>query len=656
MTDLADAPVEGSGLDAERSSVVSTLLARFGRHVDPSVISAALVPVEAFEEIDAVAAGARSYGLRRPATDRSIDGFEPSASFVADPDARVDRTLALYRGAFGALWFLVIAAVFLVIPGVAVPALVRYFVDTSLVGGMDASEGTVVLALVAAAIVTYLLSYIEYVILGRLAQRMKVLLEARFVRHLLRLPIPEVERRQAGTLSLEAGSTSRLAHLAAFYVPESMLNVVTVVLFFAVMTAYSWKLSVLTLVLVIAYLALVQLLMRNRGPVDRALLDARVELERFTIQGIESIESIKASSSEHEFRAQWANRQRALRAATSRVNVLGQVIAITAPMFQLLSIGLVIIGGAALVLGGTLTLGTLVAFQGLLAAMMMNLSYVVFAGSSVPELSNRRQRMDRVLAEPEDMELSARSVLVQEPIERGAGSIEVRGLVFGYDRSAPPLIDGLGFSVARGGRIALVGASGSGKSTVAKMVTGQVVPWQGEILFDGVARAAIGGEDLASIVAYVAQETTLFEGTVMENLTMLDDSIPAEAVERAAADACILSEISRRPGGLRSRVDPGGRNMSGGQRQRMAIARALVRDPEIIVLDEATSALDPIVEFEVEQKLRERGITSLVIAHRLSTIRDADEIIVLGAGRVLQRGTHDELVSVPGHYKDLVDG
>lgn len=534
--------------------------------------------------------------------------------------------------------------------------MVRYFVDTSLVDGIHLGESRLVLALFAASASIYLLSYISYIVLGRLNQRLKVLAESRFVRHLLRLPIPTIESREAGRLALEVGSVNRFVQLAGLTVPEAVVNLVTIVLFVVVMLIFSWQLTLLTAVLSISYAAMVQLLMRSRRSVDKTLLDSRVELERFTIQGIQAIESIKATSSEHEFRSIWAVKQRTLQAATSRVNVVGQLIAITAPMFQLLSIGLVIIGGALLVLNDSLSLGTLVAFQGLLSVLMVTMGTVVFAGSSAQEMTNRRRRADAVLDEPEDIEVSARSVVRLPEIARGDGSIEVRGLVFGYDRGRPPLIDGLDFSVARGGRIALVGASGSGKSTIAKMVTGQLVPWDGQIIFDGVPRALIPGPELASIVAYVPQEATLFEGTMYENLTMLDDSVPAVAVERAADDACILSDIVKRPGALNSRVEPGGKNMSGGQRQRMAIARALTGDPEIVVLDEATSALDPIVEHQVEKNLRSRGVTTLVIAHRLSTIRDADEIIVLDAGRVIQRGTHDELVAVPGHYRDLVNG
>ena len=232
----------------------------------------------------------------------------------------------------------------------------------------------------------------------------------------------------------------------------------------------------------------------------------------------------------------------------------------------------------------------------------------------------------------------------------------MRGLTFGFDPAGSALINGLDLDVAPGRRLALVGPSGSGKSTVARLLTGQLEPWEGSIRFDHVPRALLPRAVLAASVAYVAQEVTLLEGSVADNITMFDPSISIDQVVRAAADAGLLDEIAARPGGLASRIDAGGRNLSGGQRQRLAIARALATEPAVLVLDEATSALDPLVEATVEANLRRRGCTCVVVAHRLSTVRDADEIVVLDAGRVVERGTHDELIAALGLYRELVGG
>jgi ABC-type bacteriocin/lantibiotic exporter with double-glycine peptidase domain len=436
-----------------------------------------------------------------------------------------------------------------------------------------------------------------------------------------------------------------------------MLSVLTIVFYLGLMVLYDPVLTAVAAGMAVLNGVALVLVSRRRRDGNRRLLQDEGKLMGTTMSGLGMIETLKASAAESDFFAKWSGQFVTALNARQELGAYTTLLTCVPPMLQAVTVALVLTLGSLRVMDGELTIGMLIAFQYLMSSFLAPVHRLVQAGSLLQQAEGDLTRLDDVLrCRPvpgvETMRVDAETTL------RGAvklhGALELRDVTFGYSRRAPPLLEHFSLSLAPGAWVALVGGSGCGKSTVARLVAGLYQPWDGEVLLDGVPRARVPRPVIANSVAMVEQDVVLFPDTVAANLRLWDRSLPREQVERAAQDAEVHEVILARRGAYDGTLREGGRDVSGGQRQRLEIARALATNPSLLILDEATSALDPVTEQRLMANLRRRGCACVVVAHRLSTIRDCDEIIVLDRGRVVERGTHRALLAAGGPYARLV--
>jgi NHLM bacteriocin system ABC transporter peptidase/ATP-binding protein len=584
--------------------------------------------------------------------------FEPGPNFVKGGSRR-SLLPALRRRLTGsevAVVYVVLASLALVIPGLIIPAFARIFVDSVLVAGLRSWVVPLLVGMAVTAALRAALTWLQQYYLLRLETKLALSTSSKFLWHVLRLPIDFFNQRYAGEISSRVAINDRVAQLLSGELATSLLNAVLVVFYALLMFGYDAVLTAVAIAIALANIVALRYVARRRVDVNQRLLQERGKLLGTAYNGLQMIETLKATGSESDFFARWAGQQAKVISAEQELGVATQVLSAVPPFLQTLSTVAILLVGGLRVMEGELTIGMLVAFQTLMASFIAPVNQMVGLGGRLQEASGDMSRLDDVLRYLPDEQVE-RAALAAPPADspvKLAGYVELRDISFGYSRHDPPLIAGLNLKLNPGDRVALVGASGSGKSTISKLVAGLYQPWEGEILIDGRPRADIPRPLLVNSLAMVDQEIFLFEGPVRENLALWDSTISEADVVQAAKDACIHDEITARPGGYDHLIEEGGRNFSGGQRQRLEIARALATNPTVLVLDEATSALDPITENIIDDNLRRRGCTCLIVAHRLSTIRDCDEIIVLDRGRVVQRGTHEQLWAVDGPYSRLI--
>ena len=580
--------------------------------------------------------------------------FEPGEDFKPEgkPRSMISYAKERLSGAGAAVAFAALTAVISALLGIITPAFSRVFLDRLLTGENPDWLMPFTLALAGISVIQLVAAWMQAVYSLRINGKLAVVGNTTFLWKVLRMPMEFFSQRMAGDIQGRQSANAEIAgHLVNTFAPLA-LDAVMMVFYLAVMLRYSVLLTMIGLVSVFANLLLSGVISQKRVNITRVQMRDAGKLAGMTVAGIEMIETIKASGAENGFFEKWAGYQASVNASQVKFQRTNQLLGLLPALVSSLCGTAVLMTGVYLTMDGSFTVGMILAFQGFLSSFVSPAMTLISAGQTLQEMRTDMERIEDVMKYPTDPALEAADDSAE--YSKLSGAVELRHVTFGYSRLAEPLISDFSMTLKPGSRVAFVGPSGCGKSTISKLISGLYKPWSGEILFDGRPISQIDRSVFTGSLAVVDQDIILFEDTIANNIKMWDNSIEDFEMIMAARDAQLHEDIMQRDGGYQYKLTEGGKDLSGGQRQRLEIARVLTQDPTIIILDEATSALDAKTEYDVVKSIKDRGITCIVVAHRLSTIRDCDEIIVMEQGRVVERGTHEELMRRGGTYTQLV--
>ncbi len=587
--------------------------------------------------------------------------MEPGAEFVKG--GRKANTLFSLRsrlkGAVAALLYCTVAGFFLTLAGLVEPVFSQVFVDEILIEGRQAWLRPLLLGMAITAVFQGGLTLLRLRYLRRLKIKLSVGMSGSFLWHILRLPMSFYAQRFAGEISDRTRLNDQVANVLSGHLATTVIDTVMVIFYILVMFQYDEILTSIVVGFAAINILTLRWISRQRIDASQRLMQEYGKAAGASIAGLQYIETLKASGVESDFFSKWSGYYTKAINSQQELGIANQIFSGLPVLLTSLSSALLLVIGGWRVIEGNLSIGMLIAFQAIVQNFELPVNNLVGFAGTLQELEGNLIRLDDVLNNPTDTQIENsvqqnQNIATQSLSARLQGYIELRNLTFGYSRLDSPLIENFNLSVQPGQRVALVGGSGSGKSTIAKLVTGLYESWSGEICFDGQLREEIPKEILTNSIALVEQDILLFSGTVKDNLTLWDTTVSDKNLRQACQDAAIEDVVNSLAGAYNSELMEGGANLSGGQRQRLEIARALAQNPSILVMDEATSALDAEAEKIIDQNLRRRGCTCLIVAHRLSTIRDCDEIVVLERGKVVQRGTHEQLWQVEGVYSRLI--
>lgn len=552
------------------------------------------------------------------------------------------------------LGFLFILGLLLLVPSVLIPNTSNLFIDYVLL--RNDSRWVVGLTTVAIGVFLWqgVLVWFQYGFLLRFEAGMALEGAHRFFWHLLHLPITFFNQRMAGDLSSRIDANDRLARFLTGDIAVTALRLLATIFFACIMAHYDLALTGVSVFIGTVNLSIIRVVSRRRADSNMRLLREQEKLNSTALWGLQMIEDLKATSSESEIFSHWAGQQAKVINLRQRLEKTNLMLETLPTFFGTANIALILGFGGVRVIENSMSLGAFAAFQILAFGFIAPVNHLAILTQRIQAAEAEMAFLDDVLREPVASSRTHELASVERNLPRLSGHLELTNVTFGYARLEAPTVEAIDLKLLPKGCVAVVGKTGSGKSTIAGVVAGLYEPWSGEILLDGKPRSEWPNAELVRSIAVVNQDICVFEGTVYENLTLWNQSVRAKEVEAAARDACVLEEILSRPKGFAALIEADGANWSGGELQRIEIARALASNPSLLILDEATSNLDPDTERRVVRNLRKRGCACLIVAHRLSTIRNADEIIVLRNGNIVERGTHEELVQLGAEYLNLI--
>ena len=595
--------------------------------------------------------------------DQSFTGivlcFKPCESFKRSSKVHTSTKMlsSLCKRNVTTLCFLGITGLLLVAPGLIIPMLSQFFVDTILSQHQDGWFTMLAAAFALVLVMRLALLLTERLLIVRLKTKLAAELSGSFLWKLLHLPMTFFSQRYAGDIAGRIESNMNIADSISGKLMSAVVDVCTALLYLILLFRLNAILTVLCISITLINVFVVMAMQERLKMGSLRMLQDAGKLDGVSINGLQMAETLKASGTEESFFSKWAGYQAKYVNSYQEVSTISGALTILPDVLSRLTEVVILIMCARSVMLGAMTFGMFIAYQQLMAGFLAPVVRTVGFSADFQALDTDICRTGDVMnyrdansanaagtaGDSSEPLMPAHRIADIEKEGKLQGSVRLDNITFGYSILEPPLVENFSLDLKPGMRVALVGGSGCGKSTIAKLVSGLNRPWSGTLYLDDIPDSQIPRELRAASVAMVDQDISVFNGTIRDNITMWVSDVPEAELIRAAKDACIHDDIMRRPGGYYSQIEEGGRNFSGGQLQRLEIARALVTNPRVLVMDEATSALDARSERIISDNIRRRGCTTIVIAHRLSTVRDCDLILVLEHGHVIQSGTHEQL-------------